>query len=153
MLNVFLFSAGIGPGVFLVCASLSGCHRTLAVICFCAALGSMGCYYPGMRVNGLDLTHTYAGIVMALVNGIGTVSGIISPILIGYITRHVSELYNCISLTSPYSVLFVENINRMECTVLDNFCDSRRYRHLLHNFRFWKSPRFQRRKLRFSRLL
>lgn len=102
--NVFFFTAGIGPGMFIMLASYSGCNRTLAITCFCFGMGSMGCYYPGLRVNGMDLTRNYAGIVMGFVNGVGTISGMIAPPLNRYITPNVSEF--CFRLC-----LFHEAIN------------------------------------------
>ncbi|CAG2060550.1 unnamed protein product [Timema podura] len=46
----------------------------------------MGTFYPGMKVNALDLSPNYAGTLMALVNGIGALSGIITPYLVGILT-------------------------------------------------------------------
>lgn len=36
-----------------------------------------------MKVNGLDLSPNYSGTLMALVNGIGALSGIITPYIVG----------------------------------------------------------------------
>jgi len=46
-------------------------------------LFSKGTFYPGMKVNGLDLSPNYSGTVMALVNGIGAFTGIITPYIVG----------------------------------------------------------------------
>lgn len=37
----------------------------------------MGGFYPGMKVNALDLSPNYAGSLMALTNGIGATTGFI----------------------------------------------------------------------------
>lgn len=36
-----------------------------------------------MKVNGLDLSPNYSGTLMALVNGIGALSGIFTPYIVG----------------------------------------------------------------------
>lgn len=49
----------------------------------------MGNYYPGMRVNVLDLSPNYAGTIIAITNGAGSFSGVIVPTFIGYMTPDV----------------------------------------------------------------
>lgn len=60
-------------------------------------MGLMGAYYPGVKVNALDLSSNYAGLLMAITNGLGAITGIITPYLIGEIATHVSinMYYNC----------------------------------------------------------
>jgi ACS family sodium-dependent inorganic phosphate cotransporter len=57
----------------------------------------MGTFYPGMKVNALDLSPNYAGTLMAIVNGIGALTGIVTPYLVGVLTPDVSVFYifNC----------------------------------------------------------
>lgn len=81
--------ASVGPATFIILASYSGCNRLLAVVMFTIGMGFMGSYYCGMKVNSLDLAPNFAGTLMALVNGIGAVSGIITPYLIGTLTEDV----------------------------------------------------------------
>ena len=54
-------------------------------------MGIMGTFYPGMKVNPLDLSPNYAGTLMAITNGIGAITGIITPIVIGALTPDVSH--------------------------------------------------------------
>lgn len=54
----------------------------------------MGTFYAGMKVNGLDLSPNYAGSVMAIVNGIGALTGIIVPYIVGILTPDVSHYYS-----------------------------------------------------------
>lgn len=51
----------------------------------------MGTFYAGMKINALDLSPNYAGTLMAIVNGIGALSGIITPYLIEELTPNVSR--------------------------------------------------------------
>lgn len=57
---------------------------------FTFAMGLMGTFYPGMKVNPLDLSPNYAGTLMAITNGIGAITGIIAPYVVGVMTPNVS---------------------------------------------------------------
>lgn len=72
-------------------ASYAGCDRTLVVTLFTVGMAFMGFFYPSLKVNSLDLSPNYAGTLMAIVNGIGAISGIITPILVGFIATNVSR--------------------------------------------------------------
>lgn len=82
-----------GPAVFIVGASYAGCNHGLAVTFFVLGMGLMGFYYPGMRVNILDLSPNYSGTLMGIVNGIGALSGIAAPYVVGALTPEPT-LYN-----------------------------------------------------------
>lgn len=71
-------------------ASYAGCERGLVVALFTIAMGIMGTFYPGMKVNSLDLSPNYAGSLMALTNGIGAITGIVAPYVVGVMTPEVS---------------------------------------------------------------
>ena len=51
----------------------------------------MGTYYPGTKVNPLDLSPNYSGSIMALTNCLGAVTGIAAPVFVGYMTPNVSK--------------------------------------------------------------
>lgn len=63
--------------------------------------------FIGFNVNHLDIAPRYASILMGMSNGIGTIAGLICPIVIDHITRdHVSKivfLFSCIS-SSPHTI-------------------------------------------------
>uniref|UniRef100_A0A6P7G0X8 Inorganic phosphate cotransporter isoform X1 n=1 Tax=Diabrotica virgifera virgifera TaxID=50390 RepID=A0A6P7G0X8_DIAVI len=83
----FTSIASVGPAIFIMAASYSGCDRYLTVAMFTVAMGFMGPFYCGMKVNALDLAPNYAGTLMAIVNGIGAFTGIIAPYLAGALTE------------------------------------------------------------------
>ena len=83
-------TASLGPAAGIIAASYAGCHKTKTVVLITVGTALMGTFYPGMKVNALDLSPNYAGTVMALVNGIGAISGIITPYLVGVLTPDVS---------------------------------------------------------------
>lgn len=84
--KLFTTLASIGPACFLIAASYAGCDRTIVVVLFTIGMTLMGTFYPGMRVNSLDLSPNYSGTLMAIVNGIGAVTGIITPYIVGVLT-------------------------------------------------------------------
>ncbi|KAL0278598.1 UNVERIFIED_CONTAM: hypothetical protein PYX00_000372 [Menopon gallinae] len=87
----FTTVAHVGPSITLVLASYSGQNEPLVVTFFILTLMFMGTFYPGMKVNALDLSPNYAGSLMAVVNGIGGLTGIITPYLIGEIATDVHD--------------------------------------------------------------
>lgn len=55
-------------------------------------MGTMGGFYPGMKVNPLDLSPNYAGTLMAVTNGIGALTGILGPFLVGkFFKKNISS--------------------------------------------------------------
>lgn len=64
-------SAAIGPGCFIIGASYAGCNKTVVVALFTIGMGCMGTFYSGLKVNNLDLAPNYAGVIMAITNGVG----------------------------------------------------------------------------------
>ncbi|KAJ1519672.1 hypothetical protein ONE63_004938 [Megalurothrips usitatus] len=82
--------SSLGPAAGIIGASYAGCDRYLVVGLFTLGMASMGAYYSGTRVNALDLSPNYAGTIMALVNAIGALSGIVTPYLIGVLIPNSS---------------------------------------------------------------
>ncbi|KAH8285792.1 hypothetical protein KR018_006819, partial [Drosophila ironensis] len=84
--------AGFGPALFIVLASYAGCHRLLVVAFFTIAMGLMGTYYAGMKLTPLDLSPNYAGTLMAITNGIGSIAGILAPYMVGVMTPNANMM-------------------------------------------------------------
>lgn len=87
---LFFILASIGPAICIILASYAGNDEFAVVALFTVSMGLMGAFYPGMKVNALDLSTNFAGTLMAIVNGIGALSGIITPYLVGVLTPDVS---------------------------------------------------------------
>lgn len=90
---MFVLVAATGPALGILGATYSGCDRTLVVTFFTGGMGLMGAFVPSLKVNCLDLSPNYAGTLMALVGGVGAVSGIITPYLVGLLTPNVSTVF------------------------------------------------------------
>ncbi|GLV45086.1 Dietary and metabolic glutamate transporter [Carabus blaptoides fortunei] len=108
--KLFTTIASIGPAVFIIAASYAGCDKITVVALFCIGMGLMGTFYPGMKVNALDLSSNYAGTIMAIVNGIGAIAGIVTPILVGNITQNHTVAEWQIVFWISFAVLVVTNI-------------------------------------------
>lgn len=85
-----LLSASVGPSLGLLGSVYSGCNVIAATISLILGMSTMGFFYPSLKVNPIDLSVNYAGTLGALGHGIGAISGIIVPYLIGYLTPNVS---------------------------------------------------------------
>lgn len=79
------------PATFLVLASYNNCDEQYALIMFSIGLGFMGFYYPGLRVNAMDLSPNFAGTLMAIVNGSGILAGVVGFVYVAYITQNVVD--------------------------------------------------------------
>ncbi|CAB3371453.1 Hypothetical predicted protein [Cloeon dipterum] len=90
--KIFTSIASFFPAVGLIAASYAGCDEIAVISLFTVFVGLMGTFYPGMKVNALDLSPNYAGVLMAIVNGIGSLTGIITPYLVGVITVDKTRL-------------------------------------------------------------
>lgn len=108
--KLFTTIASAGPAFFIVGASYAGCDRLLVVALFTIAMGLMGTFYPGMKVNPLDLSPNYAGSLMAVTNGIGAITGIIAPYVVGIMTpNHSLEEWRIVFWIS-FAVFHVTNL-------------------------------------------
>nr|NP_001122357.1 vesicular glutamate transporter [Ciona intestinalis]BAF81885.1 vesicular glutamate transporter [Ciona intestinalis] len=76
--------------LFLLILACSHGH-TASVVCLVFAVGFSGFAISGFNVNHLDIAPRYASILMGLSNGAGTLSGMICPLLVSYITRTKTE--------------------------------------------------------------
>lgn len=72
--------AAIGPAIFIVLASYAGCQRFIVVAMFTIGMGLMGTFYSGIKANSLDLAPNYAGVVLAISNGTGSLGKYIRKI-------------------------------------------------------------------------
>lgn len=76
-----------GPAICLIAASYTGCNRVLTVCLLTIGLGLNGGIYSGFKVNHLDLSPRFAGILMALTNCTANLAGLLAPITAGTIVE------------------------------------------------------------------
>lgn len=62
-------------------------NTTTAIVCLTLAVGSSGFAISGFNVNHLDIAPRFASILMGLSNGIGTLSGMLCPVVTELLTK------------------------------------------------------------------
>ncbi|XP_011343507.1 putative inorganic phosphate cotransporter isoform X2 [Ooceraea biroi] len=73
------------PALALMAASYTGCNATLTVIIITLGVGLNGGIYSGFKVNHLDISPRFAGILMSFTNCIANLAGLLAPITVGEI--------------------------------------------------------------------
>ncbi|XP_046751152.1 putative inorganic phosphate cotransporter [Diprion similis] len=108
--KAFTTAGSVGPAIFLVAASYAGCDRVLVVTLFVIGMGLMGPFYPGLMVNGVDLSPNFSGTMMAMMTAVGAVDGMLAPYLIGILTPNqtIAEWRTVFWIT--FVVLLVANL-------------------------------------------
>ncbi|XP_018325096.1 putative inorganic phosphate cotransporter isoform X2 [Agrilus planipennis] len=76
-----------GPAIALFAAGYTGCYRWLTVSLLTIAMGLNGGIYSGFKVNHLDISPRFAGILMAFTNCAANVAGLLGPMITGYIIK------------------------------------------------------------------
>lgn len=74
-----------GPAICLIIASYTGCDRTLTVALLTIGLGLNGGIYSGFKINHLDITPRFAGILMSFTNCTANLAGLLAPMAAGNI--------------------------------------------------------------------
>ncbi|XP_056273115.1 vesicular glutamate transporter 3 [Pseudoliparis swirei] len=66
--------------------------RGVAISFLVLAVGFSGFAISGFNVNHLDIAPRYASILMGISNGVGTLSGMICPLIVGALTKNKTRL-------------------------------------------------------------
>ncbi|XP_019749484.1 vesicular glutamate transporter 3 [Hippocampus comes] len=66
--------------------------RAVAISFLVLAVGFSGFAISGFNVNHLDIAPRYASILMGISNGVGTLSGMVCPVIVGALTIHKTRL-------------------------------------------------------------
>lgn len=80
--KIFIFLSNALPVPFLIAASVAGCNKVWVVILFAVMMFFKGLAYPTLKAQPVDLSPHYAGILMGIINGTGSISGFVSPMLV-----------------------------------------------------------------------
>ena len=62
--------------------------RICPVVCLYYSSRSLCVIFAGFNVNHLDIAPRYASILMGMSNGVGTIAGIVCPIVTEMLTKH-----------------------------------------------------------------
>ncbi|MGH0172996.1 UNVERIFIED_CONTAM: hypothetical protein FKN15_077546 [Acipenser sinensis] len=84
----FEISKGFGlEATFLLVVGYSH-SKGIAISFLVLAVGFSGFAISGFNVNHLDIAPRYASILMGISNGVGTLSGMVCPLIVGAMTKH-----------------------------------------------------------------
>lgn len=71
------------PAFALIAASYTGCNDWLTITIITLGVGLNGAIYSGFKVNHLDVSPRFAGILMSFTNCIANLAGLLAPITVG----------------------------------------------------------------------
>ncbi|KAK0165954.1 hypothetical protein PV328_004426 [Microctonus aethiopoides] len=74
-----------GPAISLIAASYTGCNPWLTVGILTIGIGFNGGIYSGFKVNHLDISPRFAGILMSFTNCLANLAGLLAPTTAGQI--------------------------------------------------------------------
>ncbi|XP_030746865.1 sialin-like [Sitophilus oryzae] len=81
------------PGVLLLAQTFAGCHINWAVILLTLSLASNGAGTITNLSNAQDLAPNFAGTIYGIANCIGSTTGFISPMVVGYLTSEHNGMH------------------------------------------------------------
>ncbi|XP_065162158.1 putative inorganic phosphate cotransporter isoform X2 [Atheta coriaria] len=93
-----------GPAIALVGASFTGCQRGWTVAILTVGVGLNGGIYSGFKVNHLDISPRFAGILMAFTNCLANLAGLLAPLFAGQILKGGTEV---LSTHEKWQIVFV----------------------------------------------
>lgn len=88
------------PAICLVIASYTGCDRVTTVALLTLGVGLNGGIYSGFKINHLDITPRFAGILMAFTNCTANLAGLLAPIVAGQL------IHGSVSIASSFRFAF-----------------------------------------------
>lgn len=136
----FLISGQYGPGICLIAASYTGCDRVLTITLLTIGVGLNGGIYSGFKINHLDITPRFAGILMSITNCSANLAGLLAPIVAGILI----EGKVCIPLpqtsggmsSNPFFLPFTANNGSMANRLLHRRSRLSVLRYILQRLRF-----------------
>ena len=122
-----------GPTCGLIWLAFVGCSKTMAVAALCVSVGLGGGCFSGWQVNHVDLSPNYAGTMLGFTNTLASMTGFISPLVTGVITKEVwANVWILSSCSSTF--IFVGNTGELE-HCLSVLCSNLRCRkYFLYHF-------------------
>ncbi|KAK1794726.1 hypothetical protein P4O66_009886 [Electrophorus voltai] len=88
-----IMNCGVGFGMEATFLLVVGFSHTkgVAISFLILAVGFSGFAISGFNVNHLDIAPRYASILMGISNGVGTLSGMVCPLIVGAMTKHKTQ--------------------------------------------------------------
>lgn len=80
--------SAMGPATCIVMVGYVGCRRYWAVGLFTFGMFLMGPFYCGTKVTAIDITVHFSGMIMAIMNGVGSIMGAVGPSIIAAVAKN-----------------------------------------------------------------
>ena len=87
----------------------------MAVASMCVGVALSGLLHSGYEVNVLDIAPGVSGIVMGISNTAGTITGFLSPLLVGVMTEDKVNTYTNGTLFLFLPQVVVKNFSLKNC--------------------------------------
>ncbi|XP_034254948.1 putative inorganic phosphate cotransporter [Thrips palmi] len=78
----------VGPALCMIGASYTGCSGPNTVALLSVGVGLMGATMSAYRINHLDISPRYAGVLMAITNCVANIFALLAPLIAGQITHN-----------------------------------------------------------------
>ena len=75
----------------MLCASFAECDRVIAVMFFILAVGAMGPFISGVKVNSADLSPNHVSILMSFTSFLALPAAFAAPSVTSLLTPNVSK--------------------------------------------------------------
>lgn len=82
-----------GAAISLVALGYLNNDAIAAVTLYIAVMGISCCCYVGFKINHMDLTSNYAGILMGLSNAFGATGGFGAPLIVSTFVHDIVRFY------------------------------------------------------------
>lgn len=75
-----------GPAIALIAVAFTHEYTALSIVILSIGVGLNGGIYSGFKVNHLDISPRFAGVLMSFTNCLANLAGLLAPIAAGFIT-------------------------------------------------------------------
>lgn len=79
-------AAMVGNSFAVIGLAFSGCNVMLAIVFMTLSLTLHGAVSTGALSSTVDIAPNFAGVTLGIVSTFGTISGFVSPIVVGFLT-------------------------------------------------------------------
>ncbi|XP_058797586.1 sialin-like [Phymastichus coffea] len=100
-----------GPAFFIMAASYSDCHRLWVIAMIMIGMMLMGCSYPSVVLNNIDLSPNYSGTLSAFGNGVAAIGGVLTPYIVGILTPNQTIMEWRLVFWIVFIVAAISNLN------------------------------------------
>ena len=92
LLMAIFISGMVFPAVMLIILGYIDCTKTgIAILLLVLGVSLTGTQYSGWVVNHMDIAPAFAGILFGISNSVAAVTGFLSPVVVGVITKVGAE--------------------------------------------------------------